>query len=298
MINKLKNFLTLKDLKINYVDVGSRGDISKLLLKFEKNINVYGFETDPVENEILTKKFPSRKYFGYGLWSSKTKLDLYLTKSPASSSLYIPNDHENNNYKESYHECRKLVKKTSIEVDKMDNLINFSPDFVKIDTQGAEYEIIKGAFEVLKNSCPLISIETWTREVYKDAPTFEKIIPLLTDLGYEILDIELCAAEKHSNYYKIQSKQTVSGYEIVFGRKNLEMVKSEDLKLKYILLLDLFGYRDLAIFLNEKYLNNSDLKSYILNNGKLFNNLGVIIRKLLKIVQQRIIKEPYYKIND
>ena len=76
------------------------------------------------------------------------------------------------------------------------------------------------------------------------------------------------------------------------------MVKSEDLKLKYILLLDLFGYRDLAIFLNEKYLNNSDLKSYILNNGKLFNNLGVIIRKLLKIVQQRIIKEPYYKIND
>lgn len=287
-----------KNLKINYVDVGARDDISNLLNKIQDNLNVYGFETDPDENELLKKKFPNRKYYKYGLWSTKKTLELFVTKDPSSSSLYKPNISENNNYKDIYHDNRKIIKKLKIKVLKMDDLIEISPDFIKIDTQGSEYDIIKGATEILLNNCPLISLETWTRDVYKGSPTFEKIIPILTNLGYEILDMELCAAEKHKTKHAVQSKQTVSGYEIVFGRKNLEMIGDNDTKLKYILLLDLFGYRDLALFLNETYLNDSDLESYILNNGKLVNNLSVLIKKSFRIFHQRIIGEPFFKISD
>ncbi|MAC93776.1 MAG: hypothetical protein CMC01_08815 [Flavobacteriaceae bacterium] len=298
MIKRLNSFLENKDLKINYVDVGARDDISELLKKIQVNLNVYGFETDPNENELLNKKFPNRKYYEYGLWSSKKNLELFVTNDPSSSSLYKPNISENSNYKDSFHDNRKIIKQLKVNVVKMDDLIKISPDFIKIDTQGSEYEIIRGAIKILENNCPLISLETWTRDVYKGSPTFEKIIPILTDLGYEILDMELCAAEKHKTKHVVQSKQTVSGYEIVFGRKNLEMIGDNDIKLKYILLLDLFGYRDLALFLNEKYLNNSDLESYILENGKLINNLSVLIKKSFRIFQQRIIGEPFFKISD
>jgi FkbM family methyltransferase len=298
MVKRLNSFLKNKNLKINYVDVGARDDISNLLNKIQDNLNVYGFETDPDENELLKKKFPNRKYYKYGLWSTKKTLELFVTKDPSSSSLYKPNISENNNYKDIYHDNRKIIKKLKIKVLKMDDLIEISPDFIKIDTQGSEYDIIKGATEILLNNCPLISLETWTRDVYKGSPTFEKIIPILTNLGYEILDMELCAAEKHKTKHAVQSKQTVSGYEIVFGRKNLEMIGDNDTKLKYILLLDLFGYRDLALFLNETYLNDSDLESYILNNGKLVNNLSVLIKKSFRIFHQRIIGEPFFKISD
>jgi hypothetical protein len=222
---------------------------------------------------------------------------LYLTKSPGSSSIYEPNYSENNKYKNHYHDPRVLDKKTNIFVDKMDNLIKISPDFIKIDTQGSEFEILNGSIDVLKNNCPLISLETWTRDVYKGSPTFDKIIPFLTDLGYEILDMELCAAEKHKNSHNIISKHTVSGYEIVFGRKNLELI-NDDEKLKYLILLDLFGYRDMALYLNENYLNNPELESYIVNNGRFFNNIVTLYRKFMRAFQTRIVKDPYYKISD
>lgn len=298
MIKKLNYFLKNKNLKINYVDVGARNDLSELLQKIEANLNVFGFEVDPNERELLNKKFPNRKYYEFGLWSNKKTLELFITKDPSSSSLYKPNISENNNYKDSFHDNRRISNQLKVNVVKMDDLIKISPDFIKIDTQGSEYEIIKGANEILKNNCPLISLETWTRDVYKGSPTFEKIIPILSDLGYEILDMELCSAEKHKTKHDVQSKQTVSGYEIVFGRKNLEMIGDYNIKLKYIILLDLFGYRDLGLFLNEKYLNDSDLESYIHSNGKLINNLGVLFKKSFRIFQQRIIGDPFFKISD
>jgi len=144
---------------------------------------------------LLKKTYPDRTYFDCGLWSSKK--NLYLTKSAASSPIYEPNYSKNIKYKDYYHDPRVLVKKTNIFVDKGDNLIRISPDFIKIDTQSSEIEILNGSLKILKNNCPLISLETWTRDVYKGSPTFDKIIPFLTDLGYEILDMELCAAEKH-----------------------------------------------------------------------------------------------------
>lgn len=99
MIKRLNSFLKNKDLKINYIDVGARDDISELLKKIEVNLNVYGFETDPSENEFLNKKYPNRKYYKYGLLSSKKNLELFVTNDPGSSSLYKPNVSENSNYK-------------------------------------------------------------------------------------------------------------------------------------------------------------------------------------------------------
>jgi len=75
------------------------------------------------------------------------------------------------------------------------------------------------------------------------------------------------------------------------------MIKDEDLKLKYILLLDLFDYRDMAFFLNENYLKNYELESYIINNGRFLNNIVTFSRNFFRAFQTRIVKDPYYKMS-
>ena len=126
----------------------------------------------------------------------------------------------------------------------------------------------------------------------------DHIISLMYEYGYEILDMELCASEKHKTNFRTISKQTISGYEIIFGKKNIEMVKDNNSKVKYVLLLDLFGYKDMALYLNEKYINNLDLNLYLSSSSKARNNIIVLFKKGFKIISSRIIGEPYYKISD
>jgi FkbM family methyltransferase len=297
-LNRLNKFLENRKTKINYVDVGAREDISNLWKKLEKSINVYGFETDPIELKRIKNKFPLRTYYEFGLWSEEKDLKLYITQDASSSSIYKPNSNENQNYKAKYHDCRILKKVVNVKCKKLDDLLTISPDFIKIDTQGSEFEIIKGARKLLTYNCPMVSLETWTRDVYKNSPRMDQIISLMYEYGYEILDMELCASEKHRTDLKTISKQTISGYEIIFGKKNIEMVKGYDTKVKYVLLLDLFGYKDMALYLNKKYINNSDLKLYLLTSSKVINNIIVLFKKSFKIISSRIIGEPYYKISD
>ena len=49
IVSRLNLFLEKRNIKFNYVDVRAREDVSNLWKKLEKNINVFGFETDPDE---------------------------------------------------------------------------------------------------------------------------------------------------------------------------------------------------------------------------------------------------------
>jgi hypothetical protein len=135
IFSRLNKFLNKRNIKINYVDVGARQDLSKVWKKLEKNINVFGFETDPDELKRIKTKFPSRTYYDFGLWSKEADLKLYLTEGASSSSLYKPNLKENKNYKAKYHDCRNLKKVVNVKCKKMDDLLDISPDYIKIDTQ-------------------------------------------------------------------------------------------------------------------------------------------------------------------
>lgn len=58
------------------------------------------------------------------------------------------------------------------------------PDFIKLDVEGAEYHVLKGARQLLKTYHPVLFLDTHQREAHKQT------IHLLEELGYcfEILD--------------------------------------------------------------------------------------------------------------
>src|SRR5262249_48288608 len=61
--------------------------------------------------------------------------------------------------------------------------------YLKIDTQGYELNVLKGAQNAIKRA-PLIQVETAFSEGYEGQPLIENVIGYLRDLGYRIVAIE------------------------------------------------------------------------------------------------------------
>lgn len=86
---------------------------------------------------------------------------------------------------------------TTLKTDKLDNY-NFDKKigFIKMDVEGHEFDVLKGAFKTLKNSnFPPILFESWEIDIHpeydqkKVADIHTKVFELLKDYGYEIKSI-------------------------------------------------------------------------------------------------------------
>lgn len=94
------------------------------------------------------------------------------------SSLLIENTEQS--YKE--------VKLPSTTLDAIARKNNVYPDLLKIDVQGAEFQVLKGATEVL-SSATMVTLEIQIHNIYQGAAPFQKIAPLMWKAGFELYDI-------------------------------------------------------------------------------------------------------------
>ena len=62
------------------------------------------------------------------------------------------------------------------------------PDFIKIDTQGYELEIMKGGLQTI-DSAEFIMLEVSFLDIYKQCPLAHKIISFMDERGFVIYDI-------------------------------------------------------------------------------------------------------------
>ena len=178
--------------KIVALDVGAQGGFNSDTF-FPKKYDHFFEEIliEPIDSEakkIKNKKFVVNK----GLWSEKIKKKLYILDNRlGSSSMYEPNinSFDLHNIQEKKYDDYKVTRSIEIECDTLANQLmslNINNlDYLKIDTQGAEFEILKG----LGNFRPLlIKIEAHFFSMYKNVPSWHKLINLLYELNYVLID--------------------------------------------------------------------------------------------------------------
>ncbi len=273
------------DLEINICDIGASGGIGEPWSLLEDDIvKIIGFEPDLQQYDLLKNKYPKNKYYNIGLWSDKTIKDYYLTQQDyfgdfafGTSSMYPPNVSELSLNYGSIDKGRVSHKLIEVECDRMDSLIidkEDIPDFIKIDTQGSEYEILKGAENILRNNAPIITTEVWTEEIYKDAPLAHEIMSLLNQYGYRLFKTELAASRTYSIGESIHCQARHCGLELFYVKdyKKMSFI-SEDKLIKHIAIVEMFGFRDYAIFLLDRLGVITDeksklIKEILLKNGK------------------------------
>jgi len=181
----------LKNKKLIGLDVGAQGGFNSDKF-FPEKYNKY-FETilvDPLKNSL--KNAQSKHIINKGLWSSKGVRKLYvLDKRPGSSSMYEPNKESFTIYgfEEKDFNLFDVNKTEMVECDTLSsslkNLDINTLDYLKIDTQGAELEVLKG----LENYRPLvIKCEVQIFPMYKNVPSWTEITNFLYKLDYMLSD--------------------------------------------------------------------------------------------------------------
>ena len=186
----LKNILN--DKKIVALDIGAQGGFnsdnffSKKYNSFFKNVLI-----EPIESEA--NKLKKNKYIiNKGIWSKQEIKKLFILDNRlGSSSMYQPNakNFDLHNIRKEDYKNYDITRTVEINCDTINNLLSElnlkNLDYLKIDTQGAELEILKG----LGNYKPLlVKIEAHIFSMYKDVPSWHKLLNHLYELNYVVID--------------------------------------------------------------------------------------------------------------
>jgi FkbM family methyltransferase len=169
-------------------DIGAAGEIEPRWKPFSKNLNYIGFEPDKRSIETITNKnadFKSYQILPYALSDSEKTLSLHLCKKPQVSSLYEPNSEILNKFPDS--KRFDVVETAAIDCVSLDSLNLPKIEFLKIDIQGAENDVLKGASSML-NSVLGLEVEVEFTELYKEQPLFGDICKTLSKNGFDFFD--------------------------------------------------------------------------------------------------------------
>ena len=140
-----------------FIDVGAH--IGKYSIKVARNpkVKVIALEPEKFNFSLLKKNvalnglsniFPINK----GAYSATGKIPFYISGPGEGMHSVIPQE--------------DAWKEASIEVETLDNIVNRLPvrepiRLIKIDTEGAESEVLKGAEKILQTHHPKIVVEIW-----------------------------------------------------------------------------------------------------------------------------------------
>ena len=261
---KIEKFL--KGNKIIAVDVGSQGGFnsdaffSKNYIRFFKPILF-----DPIKDDVPKK---DEIYINKGLWSSQKTKNLYiLGKRPGSSSMYIPNKDSLKIYgfKEKDFKLFEVTSTQQIECDTIENSLNElkirNIDYLKVDTQGAELEILKG---LGKYKPLLIKCEVQIYPMYKDVPEWTELLQYLSKLNYMISDWRQigssCARSPvEMDMIFIPDFNTQEGKKLIFDNQDkfisLMLMSGQIELLKRISEILQLGHKDFYLKLIDRYYN-------------------------------------------
>lgn len=140
--------------RIRLIDVGARGGIDSRWEPFYTTIDVVAFEPDPEECASLNSKtYPySVRYLPFALGAiDGQQATLHICKQPGCSSLLQPNSELCKQY--PYGPAMEVVREYPVTLNRMDRVCHdFMPDVIKVDTQGTELDVLRGAGELLDSA--------------------------------------------------------------------------------------------------------------------------------------------------
>lgn len=159
------------------IDAGAfNGILSLVYAEKAKSGKVFSFEPDRKnlqgleENLNLNGNPKNIHLIKEGLWFYRGEVKFYEAGSVASSSFYKAEDSEEN-----------IIKVTSLDDFVAENKIK-KIDFIKMDVEGAELNILKGARKMLSNFKPNLSIATY--HLVEGELTYKSVEEFLKEINY------------------------------------------------------------------------------------------------------------------
>jgi FkbM family methyltransferase len=175
--------------KVTLVDVGARNGIGARWKPFHDRISVVAFEPDPAECERLNAQqwpYPFR-LLPHALGATDgERVTLHVTEQPGCSSLLEPNHKLCDQF--YYGSAMQETARIPLTLSRLDTVLDIQPDVIKIDTQGTELEILKGAGKLLDNAIA-VECEVEFVEQYANQPLFSDVDAFMRAAGFQLRGI-------------------------------------------------------------------------------------------------------------
>lgn len=246
-------------------DIGSAGGLHKRWSPLRDHVTAILF--DPLDETTGSGR---DRYFPVALAGEAGEATLNVTRRVTMTSTLLPNapllarfwdkpDHT------------AIVSTFTVPTDRLDNVMGANGivlDAIKIDVQGGEYDILSGARAALADSLFLAEIEVSFLERYVGLRTFEAVVALMKERGFDLVDIGRIKRYRYRNGFGIVNPGLGMGDRagrlafcdalfLLRDERLLDRIHSggaangPDLALKAILALLVYGKADIAASIFE-----------------------------------------------
>lgn len=183
----------LKKDPIVLIDAGASGGIPRAWRRMGAGVSVLGFEPDKRAFEKLDRSADSEKFINAGAYKSDGVVKLKLTKKQECSSIYEPNDGLLAEFPDA--ERYGVIGSTDMAVKRItERLLSEEgmrdPDFLKLDTQGADLDVLAGAEDLLSKSIFGVDVEVEFAPIYRGQPLFAEVDIFLRSRGFQLFDMK------------------------------------------------------------------------------------------------------------
>ena len=257
--SKLINRL-LEDERLTLVDVGAAGGLHTRWKPAEERLRLIGFEPlDEMSDDGAVLSLP------WALGSADGSAELKVTKRVSMTSLLDPASDLISRFWDKP-EHTKIVERIPVEKRRLDDLASehkFDPDFIKIDVQGGEMDVLQGAKRCLGDSILAAEIELSFIERYSGLTKFSDVVSFMEGQGFELFDLWRIKRYRHSNRAGVVNPGTARGLragrlafcDTLFVRRDDELLRraqaSRATAGKLIAISLIYGKADLAARLHD-----------------------------------------------
>jgi FkbM family methyltransferase len=176
------------------VDVGCRWGFADTWEDLGDRCKIVGFEPDTVECERLRQHYRDRPWVQivpHALGAAQRDATLYITREPACSSVYPPIDDVVDRHPRL--EPQRMVRSEAIELITMDDWCAENAfervDIIKLDTQGSELDILRGAKRILE-AVSVVQTEVEFNPMYDGQPLFGDVDRFLRERGFVLWHLD------------------------------------------------------------------------------------------------------------
>jgi len=198
--------------KIVVLDLGSFEGFSPIWDELKDKVELIGI--DPFEPEGVRYGKFNRKETTFNCIigdKNQSNVDFHVSRNKHASSLLKGNKKVVSRYHTEYD--GEILSVDKVEVKEIKELLSNQNinefDFLKIDIEGMELNIMKNLENILKNNCLGIFAECFFQEYYVGQPLFSEIELFLRNLGYHVFDLQIERWGRKNNPQKYHNGQVM-----------------------------------------------------------------------------------------